>query len=140
MKQSASVAAHGIAPLALLRQGYAAGLDGRASATAIGKRLDVHSSSVQAALRDATKKRLVRVAGGAAKLTPSGRRRLKVVMLGGAFEIIHPGHIYALSEARRLGMCHDHPWTPAAAGGSPTAGGPATPPLAPAPGTYVLER
>ena len=47
--------------------------------------------------------KLVSEAKGIVDLTPSGRRRLKVVMMGGAFEIIHPGHIDALSEARRLG-------------------------------------
>jgi FAD synthetase len=33
----------------------------------------------------------------------AGRRRLKVVMIGGAFEIIHPGHIQTFSAARKLG-------------------------------------
>ena len=70
---------------------------------AVSKGLGAPPSSVRSALRDASAKRLVRVTRGSAELTPAGRRRLKVVMLGGAFEIIHPGHVHALSEARNLG-------------------------------------
>jgi FAD synthetase len=93
-----------VATLDLLREVYLTNLaKGRAESTAIGKRLGVPASSAAAALRRAAESRLVRVARGAAELTPSGRRRLKVVMLGGAFEIIHPGHTYALTEARGLG-------------------------------------
>lgn len=77
--------------------------DGRARAGAIGKILGAPAPSVRSALRDASAKGLARVTGGSVELTRAGRRRLKVVMLGGAFEIIHPGHIHALSEAKRLG-------------------------------------
>ena len=37
------------------------------------------------------------------KLTPEGRKELKVVLAGGVFDIIHPGHIYTLAKARELG-------------------------------------
>lgn len=73
------------------------------NAAAAARRLEATPTSVRAALREAAGRRLVREVGGKLVLTPLGRRRLKVVMLGGAFEIIHPGHVYALSEARRLG-------------------------------------
>jgi cytidyltransferase-like protein len=93
-----------VATLDLLRQVYIANLrDGEARVGAIGKALGAPASSVRSALRDASVKRLVRVTRGAAELTPAGRRRLKVVMLGGAFEIIHPGHVHALTQARGLG-------------------------------------
>ncbi|HVP23985.1 MAG TPA: adenylyltransferase/cytidyltransferase family protein [Conexivisphaerales archaeon] len=36
-------------------------------------------------------------------LTPDGRISIKVVMAGGVFDILHPGHIYTLSKARALG-------------------------------------
>jgi cytidyltransferase-like protein len=36
-------------------------------------------------------------------LTEKGRAKLKVVMMGGAFEIIHPGHLHTMEEARKLG-------------------------------------
>ena len=78
-------------------------LRGRASVTSISARAGISSAATRSAIRDASEKKLVRVAKGLAGLTPAGRRKLKVVMLGGAFEIIHPGHVYALSEARSLG-------------------------------------
>jgi len=37
------------------------------------------------------------------QLTEKGRANLKVVMIGGAFEIIHPGHLHTMAEARKLG-------------------------------------
>jgi len=36
-------------------------------------------------------------------LTESGRNSLCVVLAGGVFDIIHPGHIYTLNEAKKLG-------------------------------------
>lgn len=90
--------------LDLLRAVYVTGLrDGRAKAGPIAKALTVPQPWVRSALTEASTKGLIRVAGSSVELTPAGRRRLKVVMLGGAFEIIHPGHVHALSEARSLG-------------------------------------
>lgn len=89
--------------LDLLKAVYVAGIEGRATVEALAARLGTTKSAVRGALRDAEKKRLLSVEKGVASLTPSGRRRLRVVMLGGAFEIIHPGHIVALTEARQLG-------------------------------------
>ena len=36
-------------------------------------------------------------------LTELGRRSLKVVLAGGVFDIIHPGHIHTLNAAKELG-------------------------------------
>ena len=36
-------------------------------------------------------------------LTDKGRNSLRVVLAGGVFDIIHPGHIYTLNEAKKLG-------------------------------------
>lgn len=36
-------------------------------------------------------------------LTQEGRSRIKVVLAGGVFDIIHPGHVYFLRKARELG-------------------------------------
>jgi cytidyltransferase-like protein len=93
-----------LATLDILREVYVANLrDGKVRVSAICKALGEPPSSVRSALRDASARGLVRVTNGIPALTPAGRRRLKVVMLGGAFEIIHPGHVHALSEARNLG-------------------------------------
>jgi FAD synthetase len=90
--------------LELLREVYVENLgQGRATAGSIGARLRAAPSSVRLALEEASEKGLVKTVKGLVQLTPKGRRRLKVVMMGGAFEIIHPGHVDALSEARRFG-------------------------------------
>ena len=36
-------------------------------------------------------------------LTQTGRDSIKVVLAGGVFDIIHPGHIHTLNEAKQLG-------------------------------------
>ena len=54
-------------------------------------------------LDEAVRGGLVKLPGGEAELTGDGRARLKIVMIGGAFEIIHPGHLHTIEEARRLG-------------------------------------
>jgi FAD synthetase len=36
-------------------------------------------------------------------LTESGRKALRVIFVGGAFQIIHPGHVYTLKTAKSLG-------------------------------------
>jgi len=88
----------------LLRAVYVENLeDGGATVGSIGARLGVAPARVRSALQEASGRRLVKTTRGSADLTPAGRRRLKVVMLGGAFEIIHPGHVHALTEARSLG-------------------------------------
>jgi len=92
------------ATLDLLRAVYVASLgEERATVSTISRTLGTTPSSVRPVLQEAAAAKLVRVAKGAAALTPAGRRRLKVVMLGGAFEIIHPGHIVAVTEAKMRG-------------------------------------
>ena len=46
---------------------------------------------------------LLRKEGDAYTLTPSGRRRLCVVMAGGVFDILHPGHVFFLERAKERG-------------------------------------
>lgn len=40
---------------------------------------------------------------GIVRLTQAGRSKIKVVMLGGSFDVIHPGHVETLEQAKRLG-------------------------------------
>jgi FAD synthetase len=40
---------------------------------------------------------------GRLRLTPRGRRSIKVVFIGGGFEIIHSGHVYTIDRAKSLG-------------------------------------
>jgi FAD synthetase len=90
--------------LELLREVYIENLrDGKATPSSIGAGLGAAPGQIRWALGEASRKKLVKTANGLVELSPMGRRRLKVVMMGGAFEIIHPGHVHALSEARGLG-------------------------------------
>ncbi|MBM3898014.1 MAG: FAD synthase [Thaumarchaeota archaeon] len=36
-------------------------------------------------------------------ITGKGRKKIKIVFAGGAFDIIHPGHVHTLSESKKLG-------------------------------------
>lgn len=46
---------------------------------------------------------LVKLQGGRVSITPKGRRKIKVVFIGGGFEVIHRGHLYTISKAKSLG-------------------------------------
>jgi FAD synthetase len=50
-------------------------------------------------------KGLVKLKTGRAKLTSLGRKNIVVVMAGGSFDIIHPGHLQTLEQAKLLGDC-----------------------------------
>ncbi len=87
-----------------MREAYVESIrDGKSTMRGIVDSLDMPAATVRTALREAGEQKLVTVTNGQVELAPDGRRRLKVVMLGGAFEIIHPGHINALTEATTLG-------------------------------------
>lgn len=43
------------------------------------------------------------VAANKTEITTSGIESLKIILAGGVFDIIHPGHIHTLSEAKKLG-------------------------------------
>jgi cytidyltransferase-like protein len=49
------------------------------------------------------RKELLKREGSRLSLTEKGRKSIRVVFIGGGFEIIHPGHIYTIEQARKLG-------------------------------------
>ena len=54
-------------------------------------------------IREAAKRGLIKSSHGTYQLTEKGRRALKVVLAGGVFDVIHPGHIYTLKSSKALG-------------------------------------
>lgn len=46
---------------------------------------------------------LVKAVRGGVELTPRGRKAIRVVFIGGGFEIIHYGHVYTIGKAKSLG-------------------------------------
>jgi len=62
------------------------------------------SKVIDLSLLDVMKREdMLRIEGEEVKLTEKGRKALKIVMTGGVFDIIHPGHIYTLRKAKELG-------------------------------------
>jgi cytidyltransferase-like protein len=54
-------------------------------------------------IREAVRGGLVKGSSGTYTLTDKGRAALKVVLAGGVFDVIHPGHVYTLRSAKALG-------------------------------------
>src|SRR2546428_1060613 len=54
-------------------------------------------------LRGLKDKGYVEVRGSRLLRKPKGRKAFKVVFTGGTFEVIHPGHIYTIQQAKKLG-------------------------------------
>jgi len=77
--------------------------DGKATTKKLAQRMDVESSEITPALKRLRTKGLVERDSDGARLTVKGRRRIRVVFIGGGFEVIHPGHLYTVSEAKKLG-------------------------------------
>ena len=73
--------------------------DPSALAAVLGLRPDEAGEEVGRAV----KLGLVEEADGGAVLTVKGRKSIRVVFVGGGFEVIHYGHVYTLSKAKSLG-------------------------------------
>lgn len=89
--------------LDLLRAVYSTGLVGASDVEGISATLSEPTSEVKKSIEDAVGEGMVTVQGQYVRLTGKGRSQLKVVMIGGAFEIIHPGHLHTMTDAKKLG-------------------------------------
>jgi FAD synthetase len=78
-------------------------LEGRATVDTVARYLGEPRPDVAGLLQTAAAGGLVSVEGDGVSLTPEGRSKLRVVMIGGAFEIIHPGHLHTIEQAKKLG-------------------------------------
>lgn len=87
----------------LLGEIYSARLSGRDGPAAIARRLCESRTAVELRLSAARRKGLIGGSASKPHLTQKGRKRIKVVFIGGGFEIIHPGHLFTIEQAKRLG-------------------------------------
>jgi FAD synthetase len=65
--------------------------------------LDTDRDSLMLEINALVQDQLVIFNGGRPILTQAGREKITVVMAGGSFDIIHPGHLETLEQARALG-------------------------------------
>lgn len=72
-------------------------------AASLARFLDADEMEVKSELDSLGAKKLVQYTPSASVLTPRGRKKLRVVFIGGTFEIIHAGHLYTIEQAKRLG-------------------------------------
>jgi FAD synthetase len=69
----------------------------------LAEELGTSFAEARKAVAELSKEGLVVPADGGLRLTKLGRRRIKVVFIGGAFEVIHAGHLSTVEQASRLG-------------------------------------
>jgi FAD synthetase len=75
----------------------------KADAKALATRLGLRVDEAKKEITELAEEGLVRRGDGGAVLTPKGRRSIKVVFIGGGFEMIHYGHVYTIEKAKSLG-------------------------------------
>lgn len=69
----------------------------------LAEKLGLDRGELEARLSRLADEGLVEWRDGRVSLTPKGRRRITVVFIGGGFEVVHPGHIHTIEQAKRLG-------------------------------------
>jgi len=69
----------------------------------MASRLGLRPEEAAKEITGLVKEGLVAFHGDKLRLTPKGRRSIKVVFIGGGFEIIHYGHVYTIDKAKSLG-------------------------------------
>jgi len=87
----------------LLGEVFSAQLTNHRSLRWIAARMDEREATVRRELALLRKEGLVAGSASRPRLTKKGRSRIKVVFTGGGYEIIHPGHLYTMEQAKSLG-------------------------------------
>ena len=75
----------------------------RADPRALALTLGLRPEEAEDEVKRAVGLGLAKQVGGGAALTGKGRRSIRVVFIGGGFEVIHYGHVYTLSRAKSIG-------------------------------------
>jgi len=76
---------------------------GRADISDVADRLGMEVNDAKRELGKLVELGLVKVDGRKVSLTDRGRATIKVVFIGGGFEVIHLGHLYTIEKAKALG-------------------------------------
>jgi FAD synthetase len=87
----------------LLGAVFSARLTNRRNLNWIAWRMDESEAAVKRQLASLRRRGLIGGSASQPHLTERGRRRIRVVFIGGGFEIIHPGHLYTIEQAKKLG-------------------------------------
>jgi FAD synthetase len=83
---------------------FSMGIKGeKADAHALASRLGLKVEEARREIDELKGSGLIVVDRGSARLTAKARRSIRVVFIGGGFELIHYGHVYTISKARGLG-------------------------------------
>jgi len=83
---------------------FALGLNGRLVRYGrLAETLGLRVEELESRLESLGREGLVARESGAVSLTDEGRRGIRVVFIGGGFEVVHIGHVYTISRAKRLG-------------------------------------
>lgn len=77
--------------------------EGEATVKSVSERTELGQDLVNLSAERLRREGLLKKEGRRLSLTEKGRKSIRVVFIGGGFEIIHPGHIYTIEQARRLG-------------------------------------
>ena len=90
-----------ISEKAILSAMYVCQIDGKSPLELIKKQSMLSEDSINSKIDNLIKNQLVNE--DRTTLTEIGRSSLQIVLAGGVFDIIHPGHIYTLNAAKELG-------------------------------------
>ena len=82
---------------------FCLGLAKNPTPSGVAKALGTDERSLTGILKGLSRRGYLKERGGRITLTPKGRKELKVVFIGGGFEVIHRGHLYTIERAKSLG-------------------------------------
>lgn len=86
---------------AILSAMYVCQIEGKETFETIKKRIALSEDVINSKINKLIKNQLVNEDGET--LSEIGRDSLRIVLAGGVFDIIHPGHIHTLNAAKKLG-------------------------------------
>ncbi len=91
-------------PKRVLAAVFSFGVQGkRADPGSLSRLLGLTRAEAEAEVERLSEKGLLKAERGRVSLTPGGRRAIRVVFIGGGFEIIHYGHVHTITKAKELG-------------------------------------